>query len=111
MELTYDQTMTANVPAVDHDNAPAIEIGDVLTVQISKHFEVQGLKTGDWVLVRNPEIRHGCYILRQYWPVEDGALLVAGNPSIPAHRVTRQDAIDGVVLEIRKARPQQVVEN
>ena len=30
MELNYDQIMTANVPAVDHDNAPVIEVGDVL---------------------------------------------------------------------------------
>ncbi len=111
MELSDDQTMTANVPAVDHDNAPVIECGDVLTVQISKHFETQALATGDWVLVRNPDIRHGCYILRQYWPVDDGALLVPANPSVPAHRVTFQDAIDGVVLRIQKVRTQQVLEN
>lgn len=111
MELNHDQTMTATVPAVDHDNAPIIEVGDQLTIRTSKSLEELGLRTGDWVIVRNPEIRHGLYAVRQYWPVEDGVLLVAGNPSIPAHRVTCQDAIDGVVLEIRKARPQQVVEN
>ncbi len=111
MELSHDQTMTADVPAVDQDNAPVIERGDVLTVQISKHFERQKLRTGDWVLVRNPEIRQGCYILRQYWPIEGGALLVPANPSVPAHRVTIQDAIDGVVLKIRKMHSQEAVRN
>ena len=111
MELSHDQTMTADVSAVDHDNAPVIECGDVLTVQISKHFETQKLKTGDWVLVRNPGIREGCYILRQYWPIDGGALLVPANPSIPAHRVTFQDVIDGVVLKIQKARAEHVAKN
>lgn len=108
MEVSREQTMTVDVSAVDHDNAPVIECGDVLTVQVSKHFETQMLMTGDWVLVRNPDIRQGSYILRQYWPVSDGVLLVPANPSIPAHRATSQDLIDGVVLKIRKASTEQV---
>ncbi len=103
MELFYDQTMTANVLAVDHDTASAVECGDMLTVPFSRHFETRVLLTGDWVVVRNPDMRQGPYILCRCWAIDDGVLLAPVNPSIPAHRVTSRGANGGVVLKIRAA--------
>lgn len=102
-------TMIATVPAVDSDNSPVIDIGDALTIETSKMFDCRDIEPGAWVVVRNPDIRRGDYLVRQYWRTADGALLVAGNPAIPPHRVTERDAIDGRVIEIQKIEPRQIV--
>ena len=101
-------TTVATVSAVDSDNSPIIEIGDALTIETSKMLDCRNIEPGAWVVVRNPGIRQGNYRVRQYWTTAEGALLVAGNPAIPPHRVTAEDAIDGIVVDIRKSGPQQI---
>ena len=103
MELFYDQTMTANALVVDLDNVSAVECRDMLTVLISRHFETRVLRTGDWVLVRNPDMCQRPSIVRRYWPNDDGVLLARVIQSIPAHSVPFQCVDCGVVLKIRKA--------
>jgi SOS-response transcriptional repressor LexA len=105
MKDSSTPTMIATVPAADRDNKPIIELGDGLTIQTYKILNHSDIEDGTWVIVRNPGIRRGRYVVRQYWRAKNGAWLVAGNPAMPPRPVTDKDAIDGIVLEVHKAEP------
>ena len=108
MKEATTPTMIATVPAADRDNNPMIELGDGLTIQTYKVLDQRDIEDGTWVIVRNPGIRRGHYVVRQYWRTENGPWLVAGNPAMPARQVTDDDVIDGIVLEVHKAEPERL---